>query len=517
MSLVGEEPEGMINLRPRLNVLLVISAVVASLSGVICAGPTLAAPPRVVRFTILQMNDVYEITPVGGEGGLARVATLRKRLIRNNPNTSTVLDGDLFSPSALGTARVNGARLAGKQIVDVMNRVGLDYFTFGNHEFDPSEEQFHQRFAESRFKYLSSNVTDAKGQLFPDVPLNRIIEIRGAAGIVKVGLFGLTVDSNKKPYVSYSDPFKAAETQVNELGPKVDVLIALTHLIFEDDFKLANLQPRINLILGGHEHVYHRFEKEGVPSIYKADANARTVWIHYCAYDLAARRLKVNSILREIGPSIPEDPAVKRVVDQWVKTAFDGFRKDGFEPTRQVAVATEPLDGSEISVRSRPTALTRLIAEGMRTEMPEAEVAIYNGGSIRIDDVIQPGPISEYDVIRILPFGGKTVLTELKGGLLQRVLDQGLANRDSGGFLQTSGATHGPAGQTWTIGAQLLVPERTYKVAVNDFLLSGAEQGLGFFTRTAEGLTVIREGRDIRQTTVTQFQRAFPPAKVGGK
>jgi len=61
-----------------------------------------------IAFTILQMNDIYEITPISGEGGMARVKTVFERLKRKNPNTFIVVAGDFFSPSALGTARVGG-------------------------------------------------------------------------------------------------------------------------------------------------------------------------------------------------------------------------------------------------------------------------------------------------------------------------------------------------------------------------------------------------------------------------
>ncbi|MFM7576381.1 MAG: metallophosphoesterase, partial [Microcystaceae cyanobacterium] len=99
-----------------------------------------------IPFTLLHFNDVYEIMPIAGGkwGGLARVATLRQRLKQENPHTYTVLAGDLLSPSALGTAQVKGERLAGKQMVAVLNQLGLDYATFGNHEFDLSETEFLQ-------------------------------------------------------------------------------------------------------------------------------------------------------------------------------------------------------------------------------------------------------------------------------------------------------------------------------------------------------------------------------------
>ena len=116
------------------------------------AGPA-SGPPRApagqiaagdVTFTILHFNDVYEITPVEGgrAGGLARVATLRHRLLAADPHTLTVLAGDFFSPSALGTARVDGARLNGRQMVAVLNAVGVDVAALGNHGFDVSEADF---------------------------------------------------------------------------------------------------------------------------------------------------------------------------------------------------------------------------------------------------------------------------------------------------------------------------------------------------------------------------------------
>jgi 5'-nucleotidase/UDP-sugar diphosphatase len=93
---------------------------------------------REVNITLVQANDVYEMTPVNGGryGGLARLQTLVKQLKRENPHTYTLLAGDLLSPSAIGTAKVNGERLNGKQMVAVLNAMGWDYMTLGNHEFD---------------------------------------------------------------------------------------------------------------------------------------------------------------------------------------------------------------------------------------------------------------------------------------------------------------------------------------------------------------------------------------------
>jgi 2',3'-cyclic-nucleotide 2'-phosphodiesterase (5'-nucleotidase family) len=66
--------------------------------------PVLNNPHLYTQWTFLQMNDVYELKPLGGgkKGGLARVATIRKLLLQENANTITVICGDIVSPSAIG-------------------------------------------------------------------------------------------------------------------------------------------------------------------------------------------------------------------------------------------------------------------------------------------------------------------------------------------------------------------------------------------------------------------------------
>ena len=95
-----------------------------------------------ISFVIVQMNDVYEIAPLGGGkyGGLARVAHVRDSLATINPNTYLVMAGDFLNPSLLGTMKLDGERINGRQMVDVMNIMGVDLATFGNHEFDVGRE-----------------------------------------------------------------------------------------------------------------------------------------------------------------------------------------------------------------------------------------------------------------------------------------------------------------------------------------------------------------------------------------
>ena len=91
-----------------------------------------------IDFTFLQINDVYEISPIqGGEyGGMARVETVHKGLLEENKNTMLLLAGDFLNPSLIGTIKVDGERVRGKQMIEVLNAMNIDLVAFGNHEFD---------------------------------------------------------------------------------------------------------------------------------------------------------------------------------------------------------------------------------------------------------------------------------------------------------------------------------------------------------------------------------------------
>jgi 5'-nucleotidase len=463
--------------------------------------PQAASP---VMITILQMNDVYEIAPVSGgkEGGLARVASFRDRLLAENPNTITVLAGDLFSPSALGTAPYENSRLAGRQIVAAMNALGLDYITFGNHEFDIKKEHFHERLKESQFTWISSNCFDQDGKPFPAVLDSKIIDVQG----VKVGIFGLTLDSNRADYVRYEDPFAVAQKKIAELRPKTDILIALTHLNYQDDIALASRFPELDLILGGHEHENMQLwrGKEFTP-IFKADANARTVYVHELSWDKQATQpLRLSSRLERITDALPEQAKTAQAVAEWQNIGYEGFRKAGFEPDRTVAVSSEELDGLEASVRNGSTRLTELIMQAMLHAAPEAELSICNSGAIRIDDVLPAGKITEYDVIRILPFGGDIVITKMKGSLLKRTLEQGLKNKGGGAYLQT-GNVSGGSGKPWLISGKKLDEKKVYSVAIAEYLLKVGDSNLEFLVSNPAAPVLENKG-DIRKALIAELK-----------
>lgn len=461
-----------------------------------------------IHVTLLHINDVYEITPVeaGHSGGLARVATVLARLRQENPATRMLLGGDFVSPSAIGTARVNGERLAGRQMVAVLNAAGLDVATLGNHEFDISEAQLGQRMQESHFAYVLSNVTDSIGRPLLGIPRHLVMRLIDARGrVARLGLVGATVDQVHRPNLRYLPAVDAIRREIALIKDSADAIVALTHLRLADDVTLADSLPELDLILGGHEHENWSIRRgDRFTPIIKADANVRSVAI----VDLMVRpggRPFVNWRIVTITDSIAETPAVAAEARRWTAIAYDAFRKDGLEPERLIATLPASLDAREVIIRNGENDFTRLLTQALLKEAPGADAALMNSGSIRLDDLLPAGPITEYDVIRLLPFGGKVVEVEMTGALLQQVLEQGDKNRGIGGFLLRASAEPGPDG--WAIGGTPLDARKRYRIVTTDFLVSGGEQNLGYLSETNSGLKMLRSLRDIRVVVIAELVR----------
>jgi len=471
-----------------------------------------AVPSTVVTATILQMNDVYEIMPLGGSGlgGLARVATIVKDLERDDPNTFVVLAGDLLSPSAMTSARAasDGGALNGQHMVDIMNHVGLDVAVLGNHEFDLREADFAKRISESRFQWLGANAAAADGTPFPGVRPNIVLTATNPAGhSFRLGIFGVLIDSNRASYVSYTDAFDTARAQVAAVSASADAVLALTHLALADDEWMAESVSGIALIMGGHEHqniAAHRGPR--FTPITKADSNAKSVYVHQLSYDTATSDLYVHSDLVEVNDSIEEDPDVAAIVREWRDRAFAAFRKDGMDPDAPVTTLTEALDGRESAIRYGSTNMTDAIANAMMAAFSGAQASFFNSGSIRIDDTLGPGPITQYDVLRVLPYKGDLRLTRVKGDVLTRILDAGRADamRGQGGWLQYAGLARTDSG-TWTIGGAPIDPAASYQVVINDYLLGGNERGLEWIAPASSGIEILPPPAKDMRVAVIEF------------
>ncbi len=402
-----------------------------------------------IDFTFLQINDVYEIAPIqGGEyGGMARVETVHQELLKENPNTLLFLAGDFLNPSLLGTVKVDGERVRGKQMIEVMNAMNIDAVAFGNHEFDVSKNDLQKRLNESNFPWISANVKlKTKEASIPfykevngvQVPLKEtfVKEFSDEDGTkIKVGFISVCIPSNPKDYVEYGNMFVKARASYASLKDSVDVVFGLTHVKIVNDKRIAKLIPELPLIMGGHEHTYS-LDTIGNTLIAKADANAKTAFIHKISFDKKTKKAIVKSELKEINSTIKSDEKVGAIIDKWQSILNTKIKDIIANPEEVIFTAKTPLDGRDTPIRSIQTNLGTLVTKSMSFAYNnKVDCAIVNGGSIRIDDQLEGG-VNAVDIFRVLPYGGAILKVEIKGRLLKRVLDYGVLAAGTGAYLQ---------------------------------------------------------------------------------
>lgn len=431
-----------------------------------------------VRVTLLQVNDVYRFTPTdrGARGGLARVSTLRKRVMHESPNTLFLLSGDTISPS------VESITYKGAQMIDAWNAVGLDYSVFGNHEFDYGDEELLKRVRESKFKWLGANVVNTKtGKTFGDTPPFEVREMGG----VKVGIFGIALPETKTtskpgPTTEFRDPCETAKQVIPQMrAAGAQAVVALTHLALAQDKALARCAPGIDVIIGGHEHTLLQSSSAGVP-IFKMTADARELGRIDLNIDPATG--KVESIDWEIIPvdaSVPEDTAFAPVVEKYAKLTT--------ELSQPVGATSVPLDARSATSRNEETNIADFIADSFR-KASGADIGLINGGSIRADDVLPAGELTVRDLLSILPFGNDLAVIELTGDVLLQALEHGVSltgpGAEPGRFPQVSGLRFAfdaskPVGarvSEVTVGDKPLDLKKTYTLVTTSFIADGGDQ-----------------------------------------
>ncbi len=455
-----------------------------------------------IDVTLLQLNDVYEIAPLSGgkEAGMARVETVHKELLAANPNTYMFMAGDFLNPSLLGTLKYEGEKIKGRQMIEVMNAMNFDLVTFGNHEFDLKEKELQARLNQSTFPWTVANtfhkIDEVVGSFYTEkegvksfIPETYIIEAKDADGTsLKIGIFGVCLPVNQPDYVAYTDVFEEAVKAYNKLKKEADVVIGLTHLAIEDDEKLAAMLPDVPLIMGGHEH-YNMLVPVGNTKIAKADANARTVYIHNLHFDKKTKKATITSTLKPISDEIAFDAEVAKIVGKWQVILNEKVGEVVSAPNEVIYVATEPLDGRETTIRSEQTNLGNMIAKAMQAST-KADCAFFNGGSVRIDDQLH-GNITAVDLFRALPYGGAVFTLDVKGEFLAEILNFGKDSKGKGAYLQRADADWDEENNQWLIGGKPLISNKKYTVAITDFLLTGYD--IPFLTHENKNILKVRE------------------------
>ena len=209
--------------------------------------------------TIFPINEQLPDTMKAGRGGFLRRLAMLKEERQKHPDLLYFDSGDFCQGSAYFTM------FKGDVEVGLMNQMGIDASTIGNHEFDFGLENMARIFKMANFPILCTNY-DFTGTVMEGICKPWIIIHRNG---VKIGVFALCpklsgLVSNKNcEGVKYLDPAKVALETATMLKEKqkCDMVICISHLGWEnyraeDDLYMIKNSRNIDLVLGGHTHTF---------------------------------------------------------------------------------------------------------------------------------------------------------------------------------------------------------------------------------------------------------------------
>jgi 5'-nucleotidase len=232
--------------------------------------PLLEAQKGETLITILHTNDTHsQIDPIldndktyPGKGGVARRATLVKRVRKENPNTLLIDAGDVLQ----GTPYFNFYK--GEVEYKAMSLIGYDAGTIGNHEFDNGVEALAKAMQFANFDIVSTNYDIRGSALESKVKTYAVKEVGG----LRIGLFGLGIrpeglitPDNFKP-LQYLDPVRMARgvTKLLREQERCTLVLGMSHLGYYADPKngevgdtqVAAQVDGIDFIASGHTHTF---------------------------------------------------------------------------------------------------------------------------------------------------------------------------------------------------------------------------------------------------------------------
>ena len=493
-------------LKKLLAVLLVVSMLMTGLAFAEEA-TEVEHQPVVVLYT----NDVH--CGIEDAIGYAGLAAYEKAYEKLGYEVILVDNGDAIQGGPIGTLS------KGEYIIDIMNAVGYDIATIGNHEFDYGMDVFMSLREKAEFPYISANFCDLEGNPILDP---YVIKELGGWKVAFVG--ASTPETFTKSTPTYfqdaegnyiysfcqgedgANLYAAVQKAVDAARAEgAEIVIVMSHLGTDGSsvpYTSSDLivnTTGINAVLDGHSHSV--WEMELVQNAAGEDVI------------LTSTGTKLNNVgslfIAEDGTLTSALHSESLFQDEEAE-AFIATVKAQYEETLNQVVATTAVDlttkdpaTGERAVRTAETNLGDLCADAYRTVLG-ADIAFVNGGGVRAD--IPAGDITYGQILSVHPFGNMACLMEVTG---QQVLDAlEMASRDvpneCGGFLQVSGLSYeinvGVAStvvlddknnfvevagerrvQNVLVDGQPIDPEATYTLASHNYMLKSGGDGINMF------------------------------------
>ena len=476
--------------------------------------------------TVLHTNDVHGRMVEDDRNGVIGDALL-SGIVNDtrSKGTTIVLDsGDSFQ----GLPISNSSK--GEDMAAVMNAVGYDAMTVGNHEFDFGLDQLRRLSKQINFPIITSNVYVDGVRLFQ--PSTIIDKTPGVDGDEVVVIGVTTPETATKthprnlPGVSFTDPITEVKAVVDQVesnaraeGKEYKTYIVIGHLgidtttpvewrgstLAEALSNYAPLKGKRVLVLDGHSHTLHT-----------ATYGDNVTYNQTGSYLNNVGRVVYNSDRVLSHGVITHDEAKKNYqVNPTVKAMLDEVQAKYKAESSKVVIENSPvkLSGDRMDVRVRETNLGNVVADalldyGQSAFTHKSNLAVTNGGGLR-ETIAKDRPITKGDIIAVLPFGNSVAEIQVTGqniydmfvkslGSILQVDESGKNIFDengqpllepSGGFLQVAGAhvyydTTLPA-EKRILSIDILDPEtgvykplnttETYYLVTNDFLAAGGD------------------------------------------
>lgn len=459
------------------------------------------------KLTILHSNDTHSHAEYAPQR-----ATKIKELRAANHNSLLLDAGDALT----GTLYFN--EFTGEVEMKLMNLMGYDAMTFGNHEFDlGSSPEGHTALAKfvkgAEFPLLGANLDFSKESLFDGLQFKTVTKDfengKIYNGIIKevdgekVGIFGLTTEETPSissvanvQFANYIDSAKKAVAEFEKQG--VNKIVALTHLGFDDskdfdnDQLLAAAVEGIDVIVGGHTHT--KLDKA-----VKAETSFKNPTIIVQTGQYSENLGELDLTFNDNGAVVEYFGQLHALNDKENPVAADPETTEMLAPyTEKISAvkqqstgntAVSVLDGKRglWGVRAGETNLGNLITDGMLAGAkkidPEVQFAFQNGGGIRAG--IDAGDITVGEVMTVMPFGNALGIVKLTGAEIYDIAEHSVKEfpKESGGFLHFSGLQvefdgKAPAGKrvkSIKLNGKDLDKATYYKAATNTFTAKGGD------------------------------------------
>lgn len=437
------------------------------------------------NLSIYHINDVHShLTPTKDSatkkyyGGAPRLKTLLNKARRGE--SIVLAAGDLVQ----GTLFYNFFHGAAE--IETFNAIGLDALCLGNHEFDGGVGSLYQYYSKASFPITAANIdfkTDASvGALIKPY----VIIDKNGLKIAVIGIDTPEITSNNPKLsndITVNEPALVLKHYAVELRSGVDLIIALTHIGYNEDLKLASEIEEIDIIIGGHSHTEVAVpvavkNKGGVCMVAQAGAYLKYLGnlnLKVCPKNAllpgAPRYIYESGGLTYIGEDITPDPGIESIVSVYEKQIGESV-KVKFASTANV------LNGNMIDNRKSETNLGNLFADAIKN-LTGADIAVINGGNFR--DSIQGPDITYENIYTAAPYDNPVVTIELSGAELIEDLKMTASRYDGdwGGFLQFSKGMKVVYENHAFISASLdgvaIDGARIYKVAMSEYMASGGD------------------------------------------